>query len=203
MSFKRSRYVLLWNNALILCIAPIISSLYSYEDLDLMTDFEIHRFVQPYKHLSKYGLKKEEWMDAGKVKKLMTMLPEIKARGDRVLIFSQFVSVLDILAQVLQTMDLRYLTLTGQTNVNDRQGLVDEFTEDPEITCFLLSTRAGGLGLNLMAANIVIIMDMDFNPHNDKQAQDRAYRMGQTKEVTIYKFVTRGTIEVRSLFICA
>ena len=163
-----------------------------------MTDFEIHRFVQPYKHLGKYSLKKEEWMDAGKVKKLMTMLPEIKARGDRVLIFSQFVSVLDILAQVLQTMGLRYLTLTGQTNVNDRQGLVDEFSEDPEITCFLLSTRAGGLGLNLMAANIVIIMDMDFNPHNDKQAQDRAYRMGQTKEVTIYKFVTRGTIEVRS-----
>lgn len=129
-----------------------------------MTDFELHRFVQPYKYLRKYSLKKEEWMDSGKVQKLKQMLPEIKARGDRVLIFSQFVQVLDIMAQVLQTMDLKYLTLTGQTNVNDRQGLVDQFTEDKEITCFLLSTRAGGLGLNLMAANVVIILDMDFNP---------------------------------------
>ena len=129
-----------------------------------MTDFELHRFVLPYKHLQKYALKKDEWMEAGKVQKLAQMLPEMKARGDRVLIFSQFVQVLDILAYVLKTMDMKYLTLTGQTNVNDRQGLVDEFTNDDSITCFLLSTRAGGLGLNLMAANVVIIMDMDFNP---------------------------------------
>lgn len=167
----------------------------SYEDMDLMTDFELHRFVLPYKHLQKYSLKKNEWMEAGKVQKLASMLPEMKARGDRVLIFSQFVQVLDILAYVLKTMDMKYLTLTGQTNVNDRQGLVDEFTNDDSITCFLLSTRAGGLGLNLMAANVVIIMDMDFNPHNDKQAQDRAYRLGQKRPVTIYKFVTKGTIE--------
>lgn len=137
----------------------------SYEDMDLMTDFELHRFVQPYKVLSKHGLKKEEWMNAGKVQKLQELLPEIKARGDRVLIFSQFVQVLDILAYVLKSMDMKFLTLTGQTNVNDRQGLVDEYTEDESITCFLLSTRAGGLGLNLMAANVVIIMDMDFNPY--------------------------------------
>lgn len=160
-----------------------------------MTDFELHRFVLPYKHLQKHALKKDEWMEAGKVQKLASMLPEMKARGDRILIFSQFVQVLDILAYVLKTMDMKYLTLTGQTNVNDRQGLVDEFTNDDSITCFLLSTRAGGLGLNLMAANVVIIMDMDFNPHNDKQAQDRAYRLGQKRPVTIYKFVTKGTIE--------
>jgi SWI/SNF-related matrix-associated actin-dependent regulator 1 of chromatin subfamily A len=132
--------------------------------MDLMTDFELHRFVLPNKHLQKHALKKDEWMEAGKVQKLAQMLPEMKARGDRVLIFSQFVQVLDILAYVLKTMDMKYLTLTGQTNVNDRQGLVDEFTNDDSITCFLLSTRAGGLGLNLMAANVVIIMDMDFNP---------------------------------------
>jgi SWI/SNF-related matrix-associated actin-dependent regulator 1 of chromatin subfamily A len=143
--------------------------------MDLMTDFELHRFVQPYKYLNKYALKNEEWMDAGKVKKLMQMIPEIKARGDRILIFSQFVSVLEILGLVLETMGMKFLTLTGQTNVNDRQGLVDEFTEDDTITCFLLSTRAGGLGLNLMAANVVIIMDMDFNPHNDKQAQGESH----------------------------
>lgn len=129
-----------------------------------MTDFEIHRFVTPYKIIGKHALKKNEWMDSGKIKKLQEMLPAMKARGDRVLIFSQFVQILDIMAHVLQTMDMKYLTLTGQTNVNDRQGLVDEFTEDTDITCFLLSTRAGGLGLNLAAANVVIILDLDFNP---------------------------------------
>ena len=132
--------------------------------MDLMTDFELHRFVQPYKILGKYGLKKQEWMNAGKVQKLQELLPMIRERGDRVLIFSQFVQVLDIISYVLKTMNLKFLTLTGQTNVNDRQALVDEFTEDESIDCFLLSTRAGGLGLNLMAANVVIILDMDINP---------------------------------------
>lgn len=131
--------------------------------MEIMTDFELHRLVKPYKILGKYALKNEEWMDAGKIHKLQQMLPEMKARGDRILIFSQFVQVLDILQQVLETMDMKFLVLTGQTHVNDRQALVDQFTEDESITCFLLSTRAGGLGLNLMAANTVIIMDMDFN----------------------------------------
>lgn len=128
-----------------------------------MTDFELHRLVKPYKILGKYALKNDEWMDAGKIHKLQQMLPEMKAQGDRILIFSQFVQVLDILQQVLETMGIKFLVLTGQTHVNDRQALVDQFTEDESITCFLLSTRAGGLGLNLMAANTVIIMDMDFN----------------------------------------
>lgn len=77
-----------------------------------------------------------------------------------------------------------------------RQSLVDEFNEDESILVFLLSTRAGGMGINLTAASIVIIFDQDFNPHNDRQAADRAYRIGQTRDVEVIKLITRGTIEV-------
>lgn len=86
--------------------------------------------------------------------------------------------------------------LTGSTPVDVRQGLVDEFTEDETISVFLLSTKAGGMGINLTAASVVIIFDQDYNPHNDKQASDRAYRIGQLRDVDVIKLVTRGTIEV-------
>ena len=101
-------------------------------------------------------------MRAGKVEALERILPAALERGDRVLLFSQFTQVLDILEAVLDTMGVRYLKLTGQTNVSDRQAIVDQFYDDPGIGVFLLSTRAGGLGLNLAAANIVIMWDMDF-----------------------------------------
>lgn len=119
-------------------------------------------------------------MSAGKVKTLLRLLPALKKNGDRVLLFSQFTQVLDILEVVLDTMQIRYMKLTGQTNVTERQGMVDEYSNDPEITVFcessflilpkacaeqssvVLSTRAGGLGLNLTAANTVIFYDQDF-----------------------------------------
>ncbi|GAA5876652.1 hypothetical protein JCM16303_003615 [Sporobolomyces ruberrimus] len=166
-----------------------------YEDMEVMTDFELHRFCQGYKHLSKYCLANDEWMSAGKIAKLQELLPTLKANGDRVLIFSQFTQVLDILEVVLDTMDIKYLKLTGQTNVTERQGLCDAYNNDPEITVFLLSTRAGGLGLNLTAANTVMFYDCDYNPHNDKQAEDRAYRIGQTRDVTVIKLITRNSID--------
>ncbi|GAA97396.1 uncharacterized protein L969DRAFT_49347 [Mixia osmundae IAM 14324] len=165
------------------------------EDMEIMTDFELHRFCEPYKHLQKYRLGDTQWMEAGKVKKLQQLLPGLKAKGHRVLLFSQFTQVLDIIESIMDTMDMRYLKLTGQTSVVERQGMVDDFTNDPEITVFLLSTRAGGLGLNLVAANTIILWDQDFNPHNDKQAEDRAYRIGQTSDVTVYRFITKQTIE--------
>lgn len=86
--------------------------------------------------LRKYCLKNDEWMSAGKIKTLQRLLPDLKKNGDRVLLFSQFTQVLDILELVLQTMDIKYLKLTGQTNVTERQGLVDEYTNDPDITVF-------------------------------------------------------------------
>lgn len=76
-----------------------------------------------------------------------------------------------------------------------RQDLINEFTEDPTYFIFLLSTRAGGLGINLTSADTVIIHDIDFNPYNDKQAEDRCHRMGQKKPVTVFRFISQGTIE--------
>ncbi len=104
--------------------------------------------------------------------------------------------MLDILQAIFKYKDIDYLILTGRTPVSERQSLVDTFTEDESIPVFLLSTKAGGMGINLTAACVVIIFDQDFNPHNDKQACDRAYRIGQKRDVEVVKLITRGTIEV-------
>ena len=96
---------------------------------------------------------------------------------------------------ILKQKSIKFLVLTGSTAVDIRQGLVDEFTEDDTIPVFLLSTKAGGMGINLTAASVVILFDQDFNPHNDKQAQDRAYRIGQKRDVEVIKLITKGSIE--------
>jgi len=111
------------------------------------------------------------------------------------LIFSQFTQILDILQCIFKMQKVKYLLLTGATAVDVRQSLVDEFNEDESIPCFLLSTKAGGMGINLTAASVVILFDQDFNPHNDKQAQDRAYRIGQKRDVDVVKLITRNSIE--------
>lgn len=80
--------------------------------------------------------------------------------------------------------------------------MIDQYNSNPEITVFLISTKAGGVGINLTSANVVILYDMDFNPHNDKQAEDRAHRVGQERDVTVYKFVVVGTVE-ESILRCA
>ena len=85
--------------------------------------------------------------------------------------------ILDILQVALQHLDIKYTRLDGSTKTDERQMIVDEFTDDPDITVFLLSTKAGGVGINLVAASVVVIYDQDFNPHNDRQAADRAYRI--------------------------
>ncbi len=137
----------------------------------------------------------DAWLNAGKIKALQRLIPEIKAKGDRLLIFSQFTSVLDILTRALDVMGVTWVGFTGATKVEDRQVIVDQYTNDPSITVFLLSTKAGGLGINLTAANWVVLFDQDFNPQNDKQAMDRSYRMGQKKAVTVVRLISRGTID--------
>lgn len=96
---------------------------------------------------------------------------------------------------VLRNKQIKHVVLTGSTAVDVRQALVDEFTENESIQVFLLSTKAGGMGINLTAASVVILFDQDFNPHNDRQAADRAYRIGQKRDVKIVKLIMRGTIE--------
>ena len=132
--------------------------------------------------------------ESGKFRLLDDMLPMMQSNGDRVLIFSQFTMMMDIMEKYLKIRGHRYLRLDGQTPVQDRQYLIDEFNKDPEIFIFILSTRAGGLGINLTAANTVILHDLDFNPYNDKQAEDRVHRVGQTRPVKVIRFTSEVQI---------
>ena len=109
-------------------------------------------------------------MDSGKVDKLASLLRTYKENGDRVLVFSQSTLVMNILERVMETLDMAFFRLDGSTNVNERQQMIDDFHDDPSITVFLLSTKAGGAGINLACANKVIIYDMSFNPQEDIQA---------------------------------
>ena len=127
--------------------------------------------------VNKFALPNDQWMNAGKVKELEKLLPKLILEDkSRILIFSQFTMVLDILESILKTMDHKYLRMDGQTKVEERQPLIDAFNDDDSYKIFLLSTKAGGFGINLTGANVVIMYDLDFNPHNDKQAEDRAHR---------------------------
>jgi len=166
------------------------------EDMEVMTDAELQIFVAEYKATRKYMQKDSCYLDAGKITVLLKLLEDYIKQGRKVLIFSQFTQILDILQAILDQRDINYLILKGTTAVDTRQALVDRFTkEDMKLPVFLLSTKAGGMGINLTAASVVILFDQDFNPHNDKQAQDRAYRIGQKRDVEVVKLITRGTIE--------
>lgn len=170
---------------------------YIMEDMSVMTDFELHNLCRSFpKTLQKYQLRNEEWMNSGKVTKLIEILKDvIEQKKEKLLIFSLFTQVLDILEMVLSTLGYKFLRLDGSTQVNERQGLIDTFYEDKTIPVFILSTKAGGFGINLVCANHVVIFDQSFNPHDDRQAADRAHRVGQTKEVTISTLITKDSIE--------
>ncbi|KAI8647815.1 SNF2 family N-terminal domain-containing protein [Parasitella parasitica] len=133
--------------------------------------------------------------DCGKLQKLDQLLRTLAAGGHRALIFTQMTRVLDVLETFLNMHGYRYLRLDGATKVEQRQVMTEHFNNDRRITCFILSTRSGGLGINLTGADTVIFYDSDWNPSMDKQCQDRAHRIGQTRDVHIYRFVTEFTIE--------
>lgn len=167
-----------------------------YEDMTVMTDFELHGFCEKYPStMSSFPLRNNEWMDSGKVRKLCDLLSAFKSNGDRALVFSQFVMVMNILEAVLESLGIRFFRLDGQTKIDERQDMIDQFYEEEDITVFLLSTKAGGAGINLACANKVVIFDSSFNPQDDIQAENRAHRVGQKREVEVVRLVTRGTIE--------
>ncbi|XP_011868730.1 PREDICTED: SWI/SNF-related matrix-associated actin-dependent regulator of chromatin subfamily A containing DEAD/H box 1 homolog [Vollenhovia emeryi] len=168
---------------------------YVFEELIWASDYQINQLTRIYKSIAGFGLPQELIPQAGKLKELDKLLPPLKTGGHRVLIFSQFTMVLDILEEYLAIRGQTFLRLDGSTPVTERQSLINEYTEDPSIFIFLLSTRAGGLGINLTAADTVIIHDIDFNPYNDKQAEDRCHRVGQKKPVSIIRLLSEGTIE--------
>ena len=135
-------------------------------------------------------------MASGKCRRLQALLPELRAQGHRVLLFSQWTSCLDILEWLLEHLGLPYCRLDGSTQVADRQQLVNEFNaEGSELFIFLLSTRAGGQGLNLTGADTVILHDVDFNPQIDRQAEDRCHRIGQVRPVKVIRMCASGTVD--------
>jgi len=134
--------------------------------------------------------------NAGKMMLLDKLLPKLKERGSRVLIFSQMTRLLDILEDYLLFRGHQYCRIDGNTSGEDRENSIDAYNApNSEKFCFLLSTRAGGLGINLYTADIVILFDSDWNPQVDLQAMDRAHRIGQKKEVHVYRFCSENSIE--------
>ena len=135
---------------------------------------------------------------SGKLVILKTMLKKLKEKGHRVLIFSQMTKMLDLLEDFLEQEGYKYERIDGGITGALRQEAIDRFNAPgAQQFVFLLSTRAGGLGINLATADTVIIYDSDWNPHNDIQAFSRAHRIGQTNKVMIYRFVTRASVEER------
>ncbi|KAI1099036.1 SNF2 family N-terminal domain-containing protein [Jackrogersella minutella] len=135
--------------------------------------------------------------DSGKLAKLDQLLFKLKEEGHRVLLYFQMTRMIDLMEEYLTYRNYKYCRLDGSTKLEDRRDTVHDFQTRPEIFVFLLSTRAGGLGINLTSADTVIFYDSDWNPTIDSQAMDRAHRLGQTKQVTVYRLITRGTIEER------
>ena len=133
---------------------------------------------------------------SGKFELLDRVLPKFKATGHRVLMFFQMTQVMDIMEDFLRMRNLKYMRLDGSTKADERTDMLKAFNApDSDYFCFLLSTRAGGLGLNLQTADTVIIFDTDWNPHQDLQAQDRAHRIGQKNEVRILRLITTDSVE--------
>ncbi|WP_051362356.1 DEAD/DEAH box helicase [Solimonas soli] len=130
--------------------------------------------------------------ESAKLDLLMTLLPDMLRQGRRILLFSQFTSMLALIEQALKERGIDYLLLTGATH--DRESLVDRFQRE-EVPLFLISLKAGGVGLNLTAADTVIHYDPWWNPAVENQATDRAHRIGQDKPVFVYKLLSEGTVE--------
>ena len=167
------------------------------EEMSLLyTDFSLHKFCEMYpKTMAKYDIQKDECMGSGKVSALASLLLEFRANGDRTLVFSQFTMILDILEAVMDILSMQFFRLDGQTKIDQRQDIIDQFYEEKDVPVFLMSTKAGGMGINLACANKVIIFDQSFNPQEDIQAENRAHRVGQQRAVEVIRLVTRGTIE--------
>ncbi|KAG9451421.1 hypothetical protein H6P81_011386 [Aristolochia fimbriata] len=133
--------------------------------------------------------------DCGKLQELSVLLRRLKSEGHRALIFTQMTKMLDILEAFINLYGYTYMRLDGSTQPEERQTLMQRFNTNPKIFLFILSTRSGGVGINLVGADTVIFYDSDWNPAMDQQAQDRCHRIGQTREVHIYRLISECTIE--------
>ncbi|GMR42529.1 hypothetical protein PMAYCL1PPCAC_12724, partial [Pristionchus mayeri] len=146
-----------------------------------------HRMQFPELRLIEY--------DCGKLQILAKLLRELYMYKHRCLIFTQMSKMLDVLQAFLSHHGYQYFRLDGTTGIEQRQAMMERFNADPRIFCFILSTRSGGVGVNLTGADTVIFYDSDWNPTMDAQAQDRCHRIGQTRNVSIYRLISEKTIE--------
>ncbi|KAI3743381.1 hypothetical protein L1987_61089 [Smallanthus sonchifolius] len=133
--------------------------------------------------------------DCGKLQELAVLLRRLKSEGHRALIFTQMTKMLDVLEAFINIYGYTYMRLDGSTQPEERQTLMQRFNTNPKYFLFILSTRSGGVGFNLVGADTVIFYDSDWNPAMDQQAQDRCHRIGQTREVHIYRLISDSTIE--------
>ena len=169
---------------------PLIEILSStdFEVLSSINQIKQNMFLQfPERRLIQY--------DCGKLQTLDLLLNRLKREKHRCLIFTQMTKMLDILELFLNYHGYTYVRLDGTTQIVQRQMLMERFNSDEKIFVFILSTRAGGIGVNLTGADTVIFYDSDWNPTMDAQAQDRCHRIGQTKDVHIYRLISKNTVE--------
>lgn len=174
------------------------------EELVGFSDFDIHlmalelidEFPLRGEQLNPYILTEEDLFASAKLAKLKQMLPKlIREDGHRILIFSVWTSCLDLIGCLLEQMKFRFMRMDGQTDVADRQELIDRFNSDSSFQVFLLSTNACGIGINLTSADVCIMHDISVNPFVDLQAEDRCHRIGQKKPVKIIKLVAKDTVD--------
>jgi helicase SRCAP/SWR1 len=171
------------------------SSFNPAEIQELKTTYTDHTFPVRTRLSIAFPDKRLLQYDCGKLQRLDGLLRDLIDNGHRALIFTQMTRVLDILEIFLNFHGYRYLRLDGATKIEQRQIMTERFNSDSKIPVFILSSRSGGLGINLTGADTVIFYDSDWNPCMDKQCQDRCHRIGQTRDVHIYRFVSEYTIE--------
>lgn len=168
----------------------------SFSGIDHLRKICNHPDLAYPKFKERVGYKWGSASKSGKMQVVKSLVNMWKRLGHKTLLFSQSVQMLDILEGFVRRQeDIKYVRMDGKTAISQRQKLVDQFNNDPDIHVFLLTTKVGGLGVNLTGANRVIIYDPDWNPSTDVQARERAWRLGQKKDVTIYRLMTAGTIE--------
>ncbi|KAK6223041.1 SNF2 superfamily protein [Colletotrichum tabaci] len=154
-----------------------------------------HNFFDPWSYEGSPPVDESIVTSSGKMLMLDRLLPTLFARGHKVLIFSQFKTQLDILQDYCELRKWNACRLDGSVSQESRRDQIKEFNQNPDFKIFLLSTRAGGQGINLASADTVILFDSDWNPQQDLQAQDRCHRIGQTRPVIVYRLATKGTVE--------
>jgi len=173
------------------------------EEMESWNDFNIHLtaliLIDESEHrrkdLQQYVLDEKDLFCSSKFESLRDLLPGLVKVGHRILIFSSWTSCLDLLGCLLQHLHIKFQRMDGSTTSDERQRLIDRFNTEPSYSVFLLSTKACGLGINLTSADTCIIHDLDFNPFNDLQAEDRCHRIGQKKSVTVYKLISKDSVD--------